>query len=197
MARKFCVAALDLASDRSGFRSGVEPLDQYFRAQVSQDIKRRVTACFVATNAHGQIAAYYTLASASVLLADLPEALAKKLPRYPPGSHGGQSLCLLQSLCGRLYKHRPHVHSLSDVGRNSDGAVFLEIVLGHAGVHFPRHCRVVFVLPPPRQTSCRSDMMLILGAIRTNDGSVWRSIQKQSGGAVVAAGERQRWRSSL
>ena len=35
------------------------------------------------TNTHGQIAAYYTLASASVLLADLPEALAKKLPRYP------------------------------------------------------------------------------------------------------------------
>ena len=83
MARKFCVAALDLASDRSGFRSGVEPLDQYFRAQVSQDIKRRMTACFVATNAHGQIAAYYTLASASVLLADLPAALAKRLPRYP------------------------------------------------------------------------------------------------------------------
>ena len=83
MARKFCVAALDFASDRSGFRSGVDPLDRYFRAQVSQDIKRRVTACFVATNAHGQIAAYYTLASASVLLADLPETLAKKLPRYP------------------------------------------------------------------------------------------------------------------
>ena len=50
---------------------------------------------------------------------------------------------------------------------------------------------------PLRQTSCRSDMMLILGAIRTNDGSVWRSIQKQSSGAVVAAGERQYWRSSL
>jgi hypothetical protein len=50
---------------------------------------------------------------------------------------------------------------------------------------------------PPRQNSCRSDMMLILGAIRTNDGTVWRSIQKQSGGAVVAAGERQYWRSSL
>ena len=50
---------------------------------------------------------------------------------------------------------------------------------------------------PLRQNSCRSDMMLILGAIRTNDGSVWRSIQKQSSGAVVAAGERQYWRSSL
>jgi GNAT superfamily N-acetyltransferase len=87
MARKFSVAALDLATDRSGFECGVKPLDQYFRARVSQDIQRRVTACFVATDvtteSKGQIAGYYTLASASVSLADLPEALAKKLPRYP------------------------------------------------------------------------------------------------------------------
>jgi predicted GNAT family N-acyltransferase len=83
MAHKFSVAALDSASDRSIFDSGSEPLDRYFRTQVSQDIKRRVTACFVATAMHGQIAGYYTLASASVVLADLPEATVKKLPRYP------------------------------------------------------------------------------------------------------------------
>ena len=47
---------------------------------------------------------------------------------------------------------------------------------------------------PPRQNSCRSDMILNLGAIRTKDGSVRGSIQEQSGGAVVAAGERQCWR---
>jgi subfamily B ATP-binding cassette protein HlyB/CyaB len=40
---------------------------------------------------------------------------------------------------------------------------------------------------PPRQNSCRSDMILNLGAIRMNDGSVRRSIQEQSGGAVIAA----------
>lgn len=91
MARKFKVAALDLAIDRSSFECGVEPLNRYFLAQVSQDIKRRVTACFVATEvateaatkAKSQTAGYYTLASASVSLADLPDALAKKLPRYP------------------------------------------------------------------------------------------------------------------
>ncbi len=83
MTLQFSVDSLDLSSDRSGFECGVAPLDRYFRTQVSQDIKRRVTACFVATDALGQIAGYYTLASASVLLADLPETLAKKLPRYP------------------------------------------------------------------------------------------------------------------
>ena len=44
---------------------------------------------------------------------------------------------------------------------------------------------------PPRQNSCRLDMILNLGAIRMKDGSVRRSIQEQGGGAVVAAGERQ------
>ena len=83
MANTFSVAALDSSSDRSSFESGVEPLDRYFRTQVSQDIKRRVTACFVASDANGKIAGYYTLASASVLLADLPEVVIKKLPRYP------------------------------------------------------------------------------------------------------------------
>jgi ribosomal protein S18 acetylase RimI-like enzyme len=37
----------------------------------------------VAVNSWGQVAGYYTLAASSVLLADLPQALAKKLPRYP------------------------------------------------------------------------------------------------------------------
>jgi predicted GNAT family N-acyltransferase len=83
MATKFSVVALDLARDRSYFESGVAALDRYFQTQVGQDIKRRVTACFVATDVHGQIAGYYTLASASVLLTDLPDAVVKKLPRYP------------------------------------------------------------------------------------------------------------------
>lgn len=73
--------------DRTLFDSGSEPLDRYFRHQVTQDIRRRVTACFVAlvpiSAGEQRIAAYYTLASASLLLADLPPATAKKLPRYP------------------------------------------------------------------------------------------------------------------
>ena len=62
---------------------GVEPLDRYFKTQVGQDIKRRVTACFTALDGSGRVAGYYTLASASIFLTDLAENLAKKLPRYP------------------------------------------------------------------------------------------------------------------
>ena len=83
MVGPFSVVPLDLDTDRSGFECGVEPLDRYFKTQVSQDIKRRVTACFTALDASGRVAGYYTLASASILLTDLAESLAKKLPRYP------------------------------------------------------------------------------------------------------------------
>jgi ribosomal protein S18 acetylase RimI-like enzyme len=79
----FQLAPLDAAQDRSVFRSDSEPLNRYFREQVSQDIRRRVAACFVALANGQKIAGYYTLASASLLLTDLPASTGKKLPRYP------------------------------------------------------------------------------------------------------------------
>jgi hypothetical protein len=49
---------------------------------VTQDVWRRVTACFVAVEVAGQkVAGYDTLSAASVILGDLPAALAKRLPR--------------------------------------------------------------------------------------------------------------------
>jgi GNAT superfamily N-acetyltransferase len=80
----FLVAALAPDHDRAGFSSGVEALDRYFREQVTQDVRRRATACYVAVDAAtSKVAGYYTLAAAGVSLADLPKALSKRLPRYP------------------------------------------------------------------------------------------------------------------
>jgi ribosomal protein S18 acetylase RimI-like enzyme len=79
----FLLAPLDVAHDRAAFDSGSEPLNRYLREQVSQDVRRRVAACFVALADGQRIAGYYTLASASLLLADLPASIGKKLPRYP------------------------------------------------------------------------------------------------------------------
>jgi GNAT superfamily N-acetyltransferase len=80
----FLIEPLGPEHDRSGFACDVEALDRYFREQVTQDMRRRVTTCYVALEASGsKIAGYYTLAAAGVLLADVPKALAKRLPRYP------------------------------------------------------------------------------------------------------------------
>lgn len=82
-AAPFRVAPLDASHDRATFNSGSEPLDRYFQQQVTQDVRRRVAACFVALASEQRIAGFYTLASASLLLADLPASVGKKLPRYP------------------------------------------------------------------------------------------------------------------
>lgn len=70
----FQLAPLDTAHDRAAFNSASEPLNRYLREQVTQDVRRRVAACFVALADGRRIAGYYTLASAST---------GKKLPRYP------------------------------------------------------------------------------------------------------------------
>lgn len=68
--------------DRSGFASGSAALDKYFREQVTQDVRRRVANCFVAVDAEGAIAGYYTICATSVVPAALLPTHTKKLPRY-------------------------------------------------------------------------------------------------------------------
>jgi GNAT superfamily N-acetyltransferase len=70
--------------DRESFASGIEPLDRYLRQQAGQDARRRVATCFVLVDDDDRVPlGYYTLAATSIALAELPEALAKRLPRYP------------------------------------------------------------------------------------------------------------------
>lgn len=79
----FSLVPLGAAHDRDLFDSRSEALNRYLREQVTQDIRRRVAACFVALANERRIAGYYTLAAASLLLTDLPAIARKKLPRYP------------------------------------------------------------------------------------------------------------------
>lgn len=79
----FLLAPLGATHDRAGFKSDSEPLNSYLREKATQDIRRRVAACFVALADEQRIAGYYTLASASLLLSELPVSIGKKLPRYP------------------------------------------------------------------------------------------------------------------
>jgi ribosomal protein S18 acetylase RimI-like enzyme len=69
---------------RSTFDCGVAELNTYFHARVGQDVKRRYATCFVAVDKQNErIAGFYTLSMSSILLVDMPESAAKKLPRYP------------------------------------------------------------------------------------------------------------------
>ena len=80
----FRVEVLGASHARGGFSCGVEALDSYFARQATQDVRRRASACYVAVEVStGKVAGYYTLAAGSVPLTDLPEAMTKRLPRYP------------------------------------------------------------------------------------------------------------------
>ncbi|MDZ4800556.1 MAG: GNAT family N-acetyltransferase [Bryobacteraceae bacterium] len=99
----FRVEVLASNQDRSGFRCGEPILDKYFETQVSQDIRRFVTKCFVALdNESDLVAGFYTLASSSVSTTDLPEALVRRLPRYAnlPAARTGR-LAVDQRFSGR------------------------------------------------------------------------------------------------
>lgn len=81
----FRIRSLDGAVDTTSFRCGQADLDTYIRRFASQDVRRNLARVFIATpeNAPRQLAAYFTLSAGSIKCTDLPESLAKKLPRYP------------------------------------------------------------------------------------------------------------------
>lgn len=84
MTAPFHLEPLGPGHDRNAFSCGVQALDRYLTSQASQDVKRRVSACYVACEVtSGKVAGFYTLAAGSVPLNDLPPALIKRLPRYP------------------------------------------------------------------------------------------------------------------
>ena len=70
--------------DRTAFSCGEPALDSYLQRQAFQDMRRRVAQVFVVVgDAPGTIAGYYSLSAASFEKAELPLALAKRLPHYP------------------------------------------------------------------------------------------------------------------
>ena len=75
----------DAASD---FRSGVPPLDNFFRTQAGQNQRRNVSRTWVLRRTTEEatlpdVLGFYTLTLGSVERETLPAAMAGKLPRYP------------------------------------------------------------------------------------------------------------------
>lgn len=67
---------------KSYFSCGKELLDTYIQKQANQDVKRKLSTCFVINDAETNlIKGYYTLSSSSVLSEYIPDRIRKKLPR--------------------------------------------------------------------------------------------------------------------
>lgn len=69
--------------DRAAFSCGVPALDTYLQRRAFQDLRRNLAAVFILTADGKNVAGYYSLSAHSILAAELPLDLAKKLPRFP------------------------------------------------------------------------------------------------------------------
>jgi len=58
-------------------------LDEYLRRRAGQDAGRRVAVPYVLVDEAGVIWGFYTLSQLAVRLADLPQDVVNRLPRYP------------------------------------------------------------------------------------------------------------------
>ena len=70
--------------DRVVFSCGDDALDTYLKKRASQETKKKIATTFViADRLTGPVIGFYTLSATSILLADLPDETARKLPKYP------------------------------------------------------------------------------------------------------------------
>jgi GNAT superfamily N-acetyltransferase len=160
----FRIEALAPAHARKDFSSGSEPLDRYLRELATQDIKRRVSNCFVALDRGNAIAGYYTLAAASFPLTELSAEEAKRLLRYPllpagligrlavdrsfQGHRLGSALVMDAAL--RVARAEPAVFALVVEAKDEKAACFY----GHLG--FRRFASKTGVLFLPVATALRA-----------------------------------------
>ena len=77
----YLTVPLSASHKREDFSCGKSPLDTYLHKQVSQDIKRRLAACFILPDEGNKIKGYYTLSNDSIPAEDLPEDIKNKMPR--------------------------------------------------------------------------------------------------------------------
>ncbi len=67
--------------NRDEFNCGKELLNNYLKTQAAQDIKRKLSACFVLSENETNIQGFYTLSNNSIPLSSFPEQIQKKLPK--------------------------------------------------------------------------------------------------------------------
>jgi ribosomal protein S18 acetylase RimI-like enzyme len=68
--------------DRSAFSCGQPDLDDWFQRRAGQDERRNVARVFVAVDSDLGVVGFYSLSSFKLEIDDLPEPVARKLPRY-------------------------------------------------------------------------------------------------------------------
>jgi len=75
------IELLDKKHKREDFDCGNVFLNNYLKTQAGQDIKRKLSACFVLSKNKTSIQGYYTLSNNSIPTNTFPEQIQRKLPK--------------------------------------------------------------------------------------------------------------------
>jgi len=75
------IQLLEKTHNRKNFTCEEDSLTEYIRKQVSQDIRKRLTTCFVAIDNKQNVIGYYTLTSESLGRELIPEKYLKQVPK--------------------------------------------------------------------------------------------------------------------
>lgn len=79
---EYLTVPLQKTFDKNSFDCGKPSLNNYIQTQASQDVRKKLSVCFVLLNPDQfTIEGYYTLSNASIPYHDVPEKLRKKSPK--------------------------------------------------------------------------------------------------------------------
>lgn len=76
----YLTSPLKSSHKKKDFSCEKDSLDRYIKEQASQDVKRKLSACFVLEGDNDSIKGYYTLSGSSVKKELVPDDVRKKMP---------------------------------------------------------------------------------------------------------------------
>ena len=77
----YITSLLSSSHNKKKFTCGKGLLDNYLHKQANQDIKRKISVCFVLTDNNNNVKGYYTLSNDSIPQDQLPGKIKKNMPK--------------------------------------------------------------------------------------------------------------------
>lgn len=148
------VELLDASHDREGFDCGSEPLNRFLRQLARQHNERGVARTFVMVEAQAQapkeILGFFSLSALEIKGADLPPALAKKLPREIPAARLGR-LAVASKMQGQKIGTALMFAALRKVAQTADIIGIAALLVDAKDTHAARFYERFGFVPLPQQ----------------------------------------------
>ena len=77
----YITSPLSFSHNKKDFTCGKDLLDNYLHKQANQDIKRKISVCFVLTDDNNNVKGYYTLSNDNIPQDQLPQKIKKNMPK--------------------------------------------------------------------------------------------------------------------